>query len=395
MKQSELNKAYIIAAENGELEEVKKYLQEGAEVNAMGPNSAALHCAAGNGHLKVVEEILKQKQVDPNLQDKQSYYPLHIAASKGEVAICNRLIKAGADLEKTTEAGGTALHVAAASDQAKVVNALVAAGANLEAQDKEGNSPLSVAAGLGALSTVKALIKAKANLNSTNEHGDTPLIKAIRNMYVHRINNWSSTGHIGDIPVTYSVIKGCFLFDKGGDVKILSLKDQRYCASQNWGPNQHLTYLDAFDCIMALIKAGADHKPINKQGKTAMHLACHTGEARIIDALLKAKAPADKPDLQGATPLHYAAGAGRHDGLELLLKKVKFKNIDVEDEFGWTPLFYLADIGGTTSMAEQLLEAGADKNHKSTKERGQGMPSGMTAKDVALHWNDRAMAEVL
>lgn len=395
MNQTELNKSYIIAAENGELDKVKKYLGEGAEVNAMGPNSAALHSAASNGHIEVVEVILKEKTVNINLEDQQGYYPLQLAASKGELAICNRLIKAGADLEKTTNAGGTALHIAAAADQSKVINALVKAGANLEASDNEDNSPLSVAAGLGKLAALKALIKAKAELNSTNEHGDTPLIKAIRNMYVNRLDSWVSEGHIDDTPVKYTVVKGCFLFDKGGDVKILSLKDQRYCASQNWGPNAQLVYLDAYDCTMALIKAGANHQPINKQGKSAMHLACHTGEARIIDALLKAKAPIDKPDLQGATPLHYAAGAGRHDGLELLLKKVKIKDINVEDEFGWTPLFYLADIGGTISMAEQLLEAGADKDHKSTKERGQGLPAGFTAKDVTLHWRDQAMAEAL
>ncbi len=394
MKQADLNKAYILAAEAGQLEQVKKHLSTGAELNAMGPNSAALHCAAANGHLKVVEYLLSQG-AEVNLQDQQGYYPLQLAASKGEVAICNRLIKAGAELEKTTKQGGTALHIAAAAGQAKVVNALVKAGSQLEAKDLEGNSPLSVAAGLGCTAAVKALLKAGAELNSQNDFGDSPLIKAIRNMYVNRIENWVSEGSNQGVPVRYSIVKGCFLYEKGAHIKILSIKDQRYCASQDWGPSKHLAYLDAYDSTMLLLKAEVDHSLVNQQGKTAMHLACHTGEARIIEALLKVGAEIDQPDLQGATPLHYVAGAGRHDGLELILDKAEIKDINVVDDFGWTPLFYLADIGGTISMAEQLLAAGADPKHQSTKERGSGLPAGSSAKQVALHWNDKVMAEAL
>ncbi len=46
----ELNKNLVIAIENGNLDEVASLLGKGANPNAMGPNSGAIHCASFNGH---------------------------------------------------------------------------------------------------------------------------------------------------------------------------------------------------------------------------------------------------------------------------------------------------------------------------------------------------------
>ena len=114
----------VVASEAGELEKVKSLLKEGASPNAMGPNSGAIHVAAFNGYKSVVEVLLKAG-ANPNLADKQQFYPLHLAASKGHSSICKVLVQSGAKMDVKTADGGSALHVAAASGFDKVVSMLI------------------------------------------------------------------------------------------------------------------------------------------------------------------------------------------------------------------------------------------------------------------------------
>ena len=389
-----MDKEIILAAENGNLSEVKTLLEKGANVNAMGPNSGAIHVAAFNGHLEIVQLLLKNK-ADTNVQDKQGYYPLQLAASKGHLAICNSLIKAGANIEAATLAGGTALHVAAASNFGPVLNTLIKAGANIEAEDQEGNTPLSTAAALGRHNIVKALLKVGANIESENKGKERPLLKALRNLYNKRLDNWISEGSNDGVAVAYKLIKGCFIYEKAGKGKILSLKDQRYCASQSWGPTAHLNYLDAFDTIMVLLKAGAQVDAPDIDQQTALHIASHCGDGKIIKELSKSVKEVNLRNKEQITPLHFAAGCGRLDGLEAFLECFEIVDANVVDSYGWTPLHYLADIGGDLKMAQLLLAKGADKEAKSTKARIEGSPIGVTPKMVALHWRDTDMAAVL
>ncbi|BDS10466.1 ankyrin repeat domain-containing protein [Aureispira anguillae] len=397
----ELNQAIIVAAEAGDLDNVKKALADGADPNAVGPNSGALHCAAFNGHKAVVDLLLKSG-ADCNQKDNQSFYPLHLAASKGQVGICNTLIKAGATLNSITEAGGTPLHVAAASDHPKVVTALVKAGANLEARDNNGLTVLAAAASLGRVNVVKKLITVGAEVNTNDNGRDTPLIKSLRYLYQVRIKEWSSLGSNEGKEVKYEVVKGCFRYDNDYDKNnktklgsILSLKEQRACAEQFWGPSEHLEYLNTLDTVKVLIKAGADVNASNDSGQTAMSMACHAGEAKLIQELHKKGASFDSKDYQSATPLHRVAGSGRIDGLTMFFKLASNVDINVVDEYGWTPLHYLADIGGHIGMAALLLKKGANSSAKTTKGRGVGVPVDSTPADVALYWDDAEMAAAL
>lgn len=398
----DLTQTIVLAAESGNLKGVEEALAQGASPDAMGPNSGALHCAAFNGHKAVVALLLKHK-ANPNIADHQKLYPLHLAASKGETAIVELLLANGANLEVKTEADGTAMHVAAAAGFAKTLAALIKAGANLEAEDKGGNTPLHTAASQAKADAVKALLKADANPTHRNADGDTALLTGIYALYYRRINDWSSEGMNGSTRVKYQLTKGGFRYIKpysGADDElgtILSMKDQRYIVGQSWGPAQHAHYLDALDAVMALIKVPQDLSIKNKIGQTAMSVACHTGEAKIIRELHKLGASFINVEQGGATPLHKVAGSGRLDGLEMFLKLAtpeEMKEINQGDDFGWTPTHYLADIGGFLAMAKLLRQHGADFSIKSTKERG-GIAPGSTPADVALHWKDRILAEIL
>ncbi len=398
---SDLTMDIVLAAEKGDLEKVKNALKDGASPDAMGPNSGALHCAAFNGHKEIVKLLLKNG-ARTDIKDNQSFYPLHLAASKGETAICTMLIKAGADLEAKTSKGGTALHVAAVSNFGKVVTALVKAGANLEAKDQYDESPMFSAVWMGRNKIIKSLIKAGSDIHALNVDGDNALITALRALYDARIKSWKSIGSNNGRDVKYEVIKGCFRYDSSYNPddktklgNVMTLKDQRYCASQSWGPTEHLKYLDAFDTVKTLLKSGADIHVVGRDNQNALAVACSCGEAKLMKDLFKAGASFDNVTTKGATPLHSVSSSGRLDGLEMFFNLAENYDIHAGDNWGWTPLHYLADAGGHLKMAELLLSKGADKNSKSTKDRGEGTPAGCTPSEVAYHWKDKEMGDAL
>ncbi len=79
-----VNKALLAAAESGDLEAVKKTLEDGAEINAQEKDlrQSALHIASSKGFLEIVE-LLVEKNADILLLDAVDMTPLHLAARDG------------------------------------------------------------------------------------------------------------------------------------------------------------------------------------------------------------------------------------------------------------------------------------------------------------------------
>jgi len=387
----------LLATESRNLERVEELLTNGVNPNAMGVNTGALHAASYIGNKEIVEVLLKHG-ANPNVEDEQNFYPLHLAASRGHTAVCNLLIKNNASLEVKTNTGGTALHIAAASSFAQTVTALVKAGCDKEAEDYDGNTPLSTASALGCWGAAKSLLKGGAKINALNKEGNTPLMQALWMLCDARIDEWSYEEE--ETGTRYEIKKGCFrrINDYKKDPKqlgtILSLKDQRDSALESWGPEDHLKYLDIFIVIKELVKAGADVNKKNKKGISPLRLACYSGVGAIIELLYKKNATFDPNPWQELSQLHQVAGSGRLDGLEMFFKLASSKDVNAVDAYGWTPAHYLADTGGAEKMADLLIENGADTSIRSTVET-QGFPIGVTAEQVALHWNDIDLAKKL
>ncbi|GMN25575.1 hypothetical protein TIFTF001_000970 [Ficus carica] len=112
-----------------------------------------LHFAAYLGHLQAAKLILQQKYSSVvYLRDKEGMSALHIAAKEGHVRVMNEIIRQrpqASDL--VDERGWTALHVAVVYGKLEVIKYILKT-PNLEfmlnVADKDGNTPLHLAAGL-------------------------------------------------------------------------------------------------------------------------------------------------------------------------------------------------------------------------------------------------------
>lgn len=124
----------IKAAQEGRSFNVGVMLEEGLDVNFRPetPGEAALHLAAGNGHLEAVVTLL-DRGADVNLaaRNDRGDVPLHDAAAGGYAEVVDRLIQAGADVNaKTGDNQLTPLMMASAGGHLETVCLLLKAGAD-------------------------------------------------------------------------------------------------------------------------------------------------------------------------------------------------------------------------------------------------------------------------
>lgn len=140
-----------------------------ADIESVGPLfcTAPLHHAAGCGHAKFVEWLLKKAacvnvtKLPPNTYTGQT--PLHCAAIQGHAECCEILLQHRADLGSCDAAGATPLHAAvlqpvhfAGSHEpdaiVRVIHLLLAARGDPTVKDSAGRTPIDLATawGLGA-----------------------------------------------------------------------------------------------------------------------------------------------------------------------------------------------------------------------------------------------------
>ena len=135
------------AATAGNLDELRRALDSGADLNALVPRetadgeeceTTALIQAAGAGQLEAAV-LLLDRAASPDKPDSFGTTPLMMAAELGHVAVTGLLAERGADLHALyNREGGTAFHCACASNQPGCVEVLVRAGCNTAAETKDG-----------------------------------------------------------------------------------------------------------------------------------------------------------------------------------------------------------------------------------------------------------------
>ena len=233
---------------------------------------------------------------------------LHQAAKWGQIALVERFLAEGADINARGAYQATPLHRAAeciseysdryiTPDCTGTIQRLVAAGAALNARDSDERTPLHYAVEEGRSEIIGALIAAGADLNAVDEDGRTPLRVAV---------------------------------EEG-----------------------------RMDAVRVLIGAGADLNILNEVGSTPLQKAAYDGQADIVDALIAAGADLGVRAPHGNTALHLAAIQGHAEIIESLIAGGAF--VDARDDSGGTPLKDAFD-NAHIAAAQALLRAGADLN---------------------------------
>lgn len=183
---NEENRALFHAASSGNLAGVKAALRAGAKPNFFyhpEDHKNALHVAAENGHVEVVDVLLEHGAVVNALTAKDHATALVLAATLHNPAVVRRLIAAGADLTLANGYGNTALHESCFAGHLDTAQALLAAGAKINAVNHKGSTPLHMfcygePASAHPASMAVYLLDQGAAVNAADHRGATPLLVA-------------------------------------------------------------------------------------------------------------------------------------------------------------------------------------------------------------------------
>ncbi len=168
-----------LAAREGDLEKVKRFIEEGADVNAKDKGGKTPLFSAVLADSNDVAKFLIAKGADVNSKDKRGATPINRTIRyHGRNDMVELLISSGADVNTKNNNDETPLHRACFFGLKDVAELLIAKGADVNAKDKTGVTPLYLACLVCRKDVAELLIAKGADVNIKNNKSRTPLHSA-------------------------------------------------------------------------------------------------------------------------------------------------------------------------------------------------------------------------
>ncbi|MCL1469256.1 ankyrin repeat domain-containing protein [Argonema antarcticum] len=288
------NTLLLWAAQNNRKDVAELLIAKGADVNAKNKDGNTLLLWAAWYNWKEVAELLIAKGADVNAKNKDGYTLLLWAAQNNSKEVAELLIAKGADVNAKYNAknkeGYTLLHWAAQNNSKDVAELLIAKGADVNAKDKDGRTPLLQAAWYNRKDVAELLIAKGADVNAKDKDGLTPLLQAA----------WYNRKDVAEL-----------LIAKGADVN----------AKSNYGytPLYFAVKNNNTNVAELLIAKGADVNAKFRYGYyTPLHWAVENNNKNVAELLIAKGADVNAKEKDGYTPLVKAIGNNRKDIAELL-----------------------------------------------------------------------------
>ncbi|XP_072288676.1 ankyrin repeat and death domain-containing protein 1A [Eucyclogobius newberryi] len=322
-------KQFIEAAKRNDIETMK-VVGKGLNANAKNVDKrTALHFAVARKNKEAVQ-LLLQRRVKVDLNDKHGVTPIHLAAWFGSLDILKLLVRAGADTKTENEEGLNILHCAAINNHTEVVEYIVndLVMKELDKGDRSGQRPFSLAAMHGCVEMLEMLMDSSYNMDTMepNKRGDTPLHLAAR------------SGHGDMVQLLLMSFDTRDEVNKDGETALFQAAD-----------NGHE------DCVQTLLEADCDPNIVTNDTRSALHSVTERGDASLVQLLLEYEANTECSDQNLQTPLHLAVKNGHLPVIYCLLRAGC--NFNATDKMSQTAMHIAAEMG-KVEVAEMLLKEG-------------------------------------
>jgi ankyrin repeat protein len=301
------------AAMRGDRDAVRALLKQGADVSAArGDGMTALHFAAERGDAAMTEMLVYAGANVAAVTRIGQYTPLHVASRAGNPAVVKALLKAGANVSaRTTTSGVTPLHLAAASGSAAVVELLLNHGADTDAGESEwGQTPLMFAAAENRVDAIRLLL----------ERGADATIKTRSIDIAHQSQLDRAAGNVQKKVLEAAVVKGQAPTPRQVQAAIEASREL-YASGKIPPPEEKPAAgrggrggADDANAANSFNPEEINPPVSNKGGMTALLHAARQGHLEAARALLEGGAPIDQPGSGDATsPLLMAVINGEFD----------------------------------------------------------------------------------
>uniref|UniRef100_H2ZZ37 Ankyrin 2 n=1 Tax=Latimeria chalumnae TaxID=7897 RepID=H2ZZ37_LATCH len=278
---------------------------------------------------------------------------LHLAAKEGHMDLVQELLERGSAVDSSTKKGNTALHIASLAGQAEVVKILIKQGASINAQSQNGFTPLYMASQENHIDVVRYLLENGANQSTATEDGFTPLAVALQqghNQVVAILLENDTKGKVR-LPALHIAARK----DDTKSAALLLQNDHNADVQSKSGftPLHIAAHYGNVNVATLLLNRGAAVDFTARNGITPLHVASKRGNTNMVKLLLNHGAQIDAKTRDGLTPLHCAARSGHDQVVELLLERgapmlARTKN-------GLSPL-HMAAQGDHVECVKHLLQ---------------------------------------
>ncbi|XP_015425097.1 PREDICTED: ankyrin repeat and KH domain-containing protein 1 isoform X8 [Myotis davidii] len=319
------------ACSDGDVNAVRKLLDEGRSVNEHTEEGESLLCLACSAVYYELAQVLLAMHADvEDRGTKGDITPLMAASSGGYLDIVKLLLLHDANVNSQSATGNTALTYACAGGFVDIVKVLLNEGANIEDHNENGHTPLMEAASAGHVEVARVLLDHGAGINThSNEFKESALTLACYK------------GHLDMVR---------FLLDAGADQEHKT--DEMHTALMEACMDGHV------EVARLLLDSGAQVNMPADSFESPLTLAACGGHVELAALLIERGANLEEVNDEGYTPLMEAAREGHEEMVALLL--AQGANINAQTEETQETALTLACCGGFSEVADFLIKAGAD-----------------------------------
>jgi ankyrin repeat protein len=301
----------LAAVVNGDMGSVKALVSHGVAStcrNSLMATPLAVACEAG--HRDMVQLLVDVSRSSVRTFDVNLRRPLHLAALSKSREIVELLVAAGANVHDTDVNGNTALHYATLCDAIGCVQVLLQAGSQVSAQNKDGSTALHLLKGfaaaklllddgrnkdamkildsrgrnvlhcaalcggaelLGLLLHFNITFGSPLSLLDTDDQGSSVLHNACKPNFGNEVDKDAEN-------MTIQILKH---MDEGMQAELSNLTDVNHMTAL------HLACMHGqLNSCKALLLAGADPMPLDKDGMMPLTYACLHSHRRVGDYIM-------------------------------------------------------------------------------------------------------------
>ena len=326
----------------------------------------ALHCAAEEGSISVAQMLLEKDVSIINYLDGKQRSALHIAIQREKLDFAGALLlrQPQIDIDLQDQDGNTPilLAVSGGSRMQGFVQLIIEAGPYTELRNKVGQTALLVAVGINAGGGVYSTA-----LHVAAEVGEIGTVEQL----VNRGANVNAKGGLFRTALQAAAVDGFddvveYLLEKRADASLIGgLFGNALSAA---------VYSGVFDIVPNLNNRRAAINVEDDQGRTALHHAAWRGAWNMIEWLKNKGRGLNVKDHQGRTILHHAAMGGNVGVVRRFLNNEDTRHLNVEDIDRWTALHWACRSEANTEVV-RLLRHGTDFRQRT---RDEWMPENIS-----------------
>ena len=269
-RESEAFTALSHAATMGDVEEVRRLIRRGADINSTNyDHRTVLHMACSEGNLRVAEALL-ENGAGHSLKSRWGRTALSEAVHAKQGHIVQELLKHNCRLLLDDPAGEMCDF--ASQGDIDNLNLLLNNGVDPNQGDYDGRTPLHLACAEGNNRVAELLVSFKADVNIKDRWGGTPLKDAV--VEGHTVVATSMRSRGGRMPEGIGAQEMCTASSEG-DVARMRM----------------------------LLSCGVDPDEGDYDSRTPLHLACAAGKIMAVSFLLGASATPNMKDRWNASPM--------------------------------------------------------------------------------------------